>query len=64
LSSQFSSWNFRSYLQPLAIVLGAVLALLGTILALDQPHTLNIISYLGAIIGIGIVAKNGILMLD
>src|SRR5204863_2892934 len=26
--------------------------------------TLNIISFLGAIIGVGIVAKNGILMLD
>src|SRR5436189_32820 len=35
------------------------------ILALWITHTsLNIISFLGAIIGIGIVAKNGILMLD
>ncbi|HEV8379091.1 MAG TPA: efflux RND transporter permease subunit, partial [Tepidisphaeraceae bacterium] len=57
--------EFRFYLQPLAIVFGAVLALLGTILALWITHTsLNIISFLGAIIGIGIVAKNGILMLD
>ena len=57
--------EFRSYLQPLAIVFGAVLALLGTILALFITGTsLNIISFLGAIIGVGIVAKNGILMLD
>ena len=57
--------EFRSFLQPLAIVVGAVLALLGTILALWLTGTsLNIISFLGAIIGVGIVAKNGILMLD
>jgi CzcA family heavy metal efflux pump len=57
--------EFRSFQQPLAIILGAVLALLGTILALWATGTsLNIISFLGAIIGIGIVAKNGILMLD
>ncbi|MCY2952019.1 MAG: efflux RND transporter permease subunit [Planctomycetota bacterium] len=57
--------EFRSFLQPLAIVLGAVLALLGTIVALWLTGTsLNIISFMGAIIGVGIVAKNGILMLD
>jgi multidrug efflux pump subunit AcrB len=39
--------EFRSYLQPLAIVFGAVLALLGTILALWITGTsLNIISFL------------------
>jgi multidrug efflux pump subunit AcrB len=37
----------------------------GTILALWLTGTsLNVVSLLGAIIGIGIVAKNGILMLD
>ena len=42
-----------------------MLALLGTILALwITGTTLNIVSFLGAIIGVGIVAKNGILMLD
>ncbi|HEY7115585.1 MAG TPA: efflux RND transporter permease subunit, partial [Tepidisphaeraceae bacterium] len=57
--------EFRSFLQPIAIVSGAVLALLGTIGALWVTGTsLNIISFLGAIIGVGIVAKNGILMLD
>jgi multidrug efflux pump subunit AcrB len=37
----------------------------GTVLALWMTATsLNVVSLLGAIIGIGIVAKNGILMLD
>jgi CzcA family heavy metal efflux pump len=57
--------EFRSFLEPLAIVIGAMLALLGTIFALWLTGTSeNIISRLGAIIGVGIVAKNGILMLD
>ena len=57
--------EFRSYAEPIAIVFGSVLALLGTILALWLTGTtLNIVSFLGAIIGVGIVAKNGILMLD
>jgi CzcA family heavy metal efflux pump len=57
--------EFRSLLAPLAIVWGALLSLLGVELALWLTGTsLNIISFLGAIIGLGIVAKNGILMLD
>jgi multidrug efflux pump subunit AcrB len=57
--------EFRSFLEPIAIVFGAILALSGTVLALwITGTTLNIISFLGAIIGVGIVAKNGILMLD
>ena len=57
--------EFRSYCEPVAIVFGSVLALLGTVLALWLTGTtLNIVSFLGAIIGVGIVAKNGILMLD
>lgn len=57
--------EFRSFYEPLAIVFGAVLALFGTVVALWLTHTtLNIVSFLGAIIGVGIVAKNGILMLD
>ena len=57
--------EFRSFYEPVAIVFGAVLALFGTILALYLTGTtLNIVSFLGAIIGVGIVAKNGILMLD
>ncbi|MCL2647116.1 MAG: efflux RND transporter permease subunit [Phycisphaerales bacterium] len=57
--------EFRSFLQPIAILAGAMLALIGTVAALYLTNTSeNIISHLGAIIGIGIVAKNGILMLD
>jgi len=57
--------EFRSFLEPLAIVFGAVLAMFGTVLALWLTGTsLNVVSFLGAIIGVGIVAKNGILMLD
>jgi len=57
--------EFRSFREPAAIVFGAVLAMFGTILALWVTGTsLNVVSLLGAIIGVGIVAKNGILMLD
>jgi CzcA family heavy metal efflux pump len=57
--------EFGSFVEPLAIVFGAILAMFGTILALWLTGTsLNVVSLLGAIIGIGIVAKNGILMLD
>jgi CzcA family heavy metal efflux pump len=57
--------EFRSFYAPIAIVSGALLAMSGTVLALSLTGTsLNIVSFLGAIIGIGIVAKNGILMLD
>lgn len=57
--------EFGSFQEPLAIVFGAVLAMFGTILALWITGTsLNVVSLLGAIIGVGIVAKNGILMLD
>lgn len=57
--------EFRSFYEPIAIVFGAVLALFGTVMALWVTGvSLNIISCLGAIIGVGIVAKNGILVLD
>jgi CzcA family heavy metal efflux pump len=57
--------EFRSFREPIAIVFGSLLSLSGTILALWLTGTtLNIVSFLGCIIGIGIVAKNGILMLD
>ncbi len=57
--------EFRSFYEPIAIVFGAVLALFGAMLGLwVSGITLNIVSYLGAIIGVGIVAKNGILVLD
>lgn len=57
--------EFGSFYEPIAIVFGSVLALCGTVLAWYLTGTsVNIVSLLGAIIGIGVVAKNGILMLD
>jgi CzcA family heavy metal efflux pump len=57
--------EFRSFYEPIAIVFGAVLALFGAVVGLWLTGiTLNIVSFLGAIIGIGIVAKNGVLVLD
>lgn len=57
--------EFGSFYEPISIVFGAILAMFGTILALRLTGTsLNVVSFLGAIIGVGIVAKNGILMLD
>ncbi|EGW22608.1 efflux RND transporter permease subunit [Methylobacter tundripaludum] len=57
--------EFGSFYEAIAIVFGSVLALCGTVLAWYLTGTsVNIVSLLGAIIGIGVVAKNGILMLD
>ena len=57
--------EFRSFREPIAIVFGSLLALTGTVAALwVSGTTMNIVSFLGAIIGVGLVAKNGILMLD
>jgi CzcA family heavy metal efflux pump len=57
--------EFRSYAHPIAIVTGAVLALSGVLLALFLTgSTLNVVSLMGMIMIVGIVAKNGILMLD
>jgi CzcA family heavy metal efflux pump len=57
--------EFRSFAHPIAIVTGAVLALAGTLLALLLTRmTLNVVSLMGMIMIVGIVAKNGILMLD
>jgi hydrophobe/amphiphile efflux-1 (HAE1) family protein len=57
--------EFRSFAHPLAIVSGAVLALGGVLLGLFVTgKTLNVVSLMGMIMVVGIVAKNGILMLD
>jgi CzcA family heavy metal efflux pump len=57
--------EFRSFYEPIAIVFGSLLAMFGTVLAWYLTGTsVNIVSLLGAVIGIGVVAKNGILMLD
>jgi CzcA family heavy metal efflux pump len=57
--------EFRSFAHPIAIVTGAVLALTGALFALLVTRTtLNVVSLMGMIMIVGIVAKNGILMLD
>jgi len=57
--------EFRSFAHPIAIVTGAILALSGVLLALFLTgSTLNVVSLMGMIMIVGIVAKNGILMLD
>ena len=57
--------EFRSFAHPAAIVAGAVLALSGSLTALLITHTtLNVVSMMGLIMIVGIVSKNGILMLD
>jgi multidrug efflux pump subunit AcrB len=57
--------EFRSFSHPLAIMTGAVLALSGVLAALFITRTtLNVVSMMGMIMVIGLVAKNGILMLD
>ncbi len=57
--------EFRSFAHPAAIVSGAVLALSGSLAALLITHTtLNVVSMMGLIMIVGIVSKNGILMLD
>ena len=57
--------EFRTFAAPIAIVFGSVLAMFGAVIGLYITGTsLNVVSLLGGIIGIGIVAKNGILMLD
>jgi len=57
--------EFRSFAHPIAIVTGAILALGGVLLGLFITRTtLNVVSLMGMIMIVGIVAKNGILMLD
>jgi CzcA family heavy metal efflux pump len=57
--------EFRSFTPPVAIVAGAVLALSGVLFGLFITNsTLNVVSLMGMIMVVGLVAKNGILMLD
>ena len=57
--------EFKSLAHPVAILAGAILALGGVLLALLVTHTtLNVVSLMGMIMVVGLVAKNGILMLD
>lgn len=58
-------FEFRSFSHPLAILIATVLCGSGALLALGLTGmTLNISSFMGTIMVVGIVHKNGILMLD
>ena len=58
-------FEFRSFSHPIAILVATILCTFGALLALFLTHqTLNICSLMGAIMVVGIVQKNGILMLD
>jgi len=57
--------EFRNFPAPIAILTSSVLSISGVILALMVTHTtFNVASFMGLIMVIGIVAKNGILLLD
>jgi len=57
--------QFGSFLEPIAIMVSLPLSLIGVVLALIITHdTLNIMSMIGVILLMGIVAKNAILLID
>jgi multidrug efflux pump subunit AcrB len=58
-------FEFRSFSHPIAILAATILCSSGALAALwVTGSTLNISSFMGAIMVVGIVHKNGILMLD
>ena len=58
-------FEFRSFAAPVSILLSALLSTFGGFLALLVTQTtFNVASFMGMIMVIGIVAKNGILLLD
>ena len=57
--------EFRNFAAPIAILTSSVLSIAGVVGALLVTHmTFNVASFMGLIMVIGIVAKNGILLLD
>lgn len=57
--------QFGSFLDPLAIMMSLPLSLIGVVIALIVTRdTLNIMSLIGVILLMGIVAKNAILLID
>jgi CzcA family heavy metal efflux pump len=57
--------QFRSFSQPLAIFTAIPLALFGVVVALWITHTpINVSSFMGIILLIGLVVKNGIILLE
>lgn len=57
--------EFRTFAAPVAIVASALLSTSGVVLALFVTRTtFNVSSFMGLVMVVGIVAKNGILLLD
>jgi multidrug efflux pump subunit AcrB len=57
--------EFRNFFAPTAILVSSVLSIAGVVFALMVTRTtFNVASFMGIIMVIGIVAKNGILLLD
>ncbi|WP_213803766.1 efflux RND transporter permease subunit [Granulicella sp. dw_53] len=57
--------EFRNFFAPLAILISSILSIAGVVFALLITNTtFNVASFMGVIMVIGIVAKNGILLLD
>jgi CzcA family heavy metal efflux pump len=58
-------WEFARFAPAIAVLLGALSCLAGSFVALDLTGiSLNISSFMGIIMVVGITAKNGILLLD
>jgi multidrug efflux pump subunit AcrB len=58
-------FEFRTFSAPAAILASALLSIFGGLLGLLITHTtFNVASFMGMIMVVGIVAKNGILLLD
>ena len=57
--------QFSSFTAPVPIILSLPLSLIGVVLALTVTHgSLNLMSFIGVIMLMGLVAKNAILLLD
>jgi HAE1 family hydrophobic/amphiphilic exporter-1 len=57
--------QFGSFLDPLAILMSLPLSLIGVLMALSiSGYTINLMSLIGVILLMGIVAKNAILLID
>jgi HAE1 family hydrophobic/amphiphilic exporter-1 len=56
---------YESWFYPITLILGVPLGVVGSLLGLFITHnTLNIFSIIGLIMAVGLVAKNGILLVD
>lgn len=57
--------QFESFVQPFVLIAGVPLAILGSLVALlIAGETVNIFSQIGLILAVGIMAKNGILLVE